>query len=290
MNKPIYINILRRQADKSGDAELIASKINELSLGGFTQGWEVKATVFHKGVQLQPGNTCDVLFRWGCTDKAPAHAHTVNKSLDIQLTADKGMFRAHLMMMRLGNCIPLTWLVPQQVPDYELARGVIVRPTKHARGKDFHVVNTWGDLSSITNELKPCYIQERVNVSKEYRITFLQGKIVQVVEREIKAGVVQPMNRNNVNNIRWGEWPLQIIEQVLPVIQDRKDMFGAMDVLVDAEGVAYCAEINTAPEVYPYSATCIAKVVLHSLSLCGNKEFEIKPNHYTSFIHPGLLI
>lgn len=287
------ITILRRENDLSGDAELLARAIS--SRGGVL----TKTTSSYDGYS-QP----DHLIRWGCTNQFPSVlGTTLNNAKAIQSVSNKGLWRASMQMQGLGHLIPLTWFHPYLCPFHYNNQGYIVRPTKHARGREFHVVSSAADVIPLQQRLGSVYIQERLHVEAEYRILFVHRKIVQVVQRDVHTtGQPVPQNENNVNNMKWGQWPLQILSHVQPVIDSCDLAFGAVDVMVgcpvvypQSEGgtyLPYVSEINSAPEIYPYSASCLAKALIHDLTLDDDRTDRVDLTQATSyhhFIHPALL-
>ena len=289
------INILRRVKDRSGDAELLERTLQRMTDIDIN-------TVTAENTGDPRDHRRSLLVRWGCTDSVPAHHKTLNAAKNITLTANKGLFRADMAMRGLGRHFPATWWDLEDVP-WDLYRntGLLLRPTKHARGKDFHVLtdNRYEQAVELRNQLGPVYVQELLRVDAEYRITFCHGRIVQVVQRDVATtGKPVPQNQNNVNNVRWNNWPINVIQKVWPVIQACPLTFGAMDVLVTRtrkmSGVdeqAYVGEINSAPEIYPYSAQCLAKAILFYLNS------DVPPwdpsdwpeDTYRCYIHPALI-
>lgn len=286
----LSVAILKRTSCDNGAPELLAEALNNLSQG------VVQADVVTKHRPL----TYHHLIRWGCTDSYPRpDVSTLNVTKEIQLVANKGLFRAHLQMCGLGQCIPFTffdgfYLREGWEPEDVAIGPYIARPTYHAKGQNFFKINTQQEADALVAEHGPMYYQEVVNVQRELRVMFAHGKVVQVVERKLnRNGGLAPQNENNVVNIKWGDWPIQVLRDVMPVIQDRSKMFGAMDVLVDERGRGYMAEINTAPEIYPYTAKCLGKALLAHIGVRPFATQELEPpaplDHYTRYIHPAVL-
>lgn len=289
----LSVAILKRTSCDNGAPELLAEALNNLSQG------VVRADVVTKHRPL----TYHHLIRWGCTDSYPRpDVSTLNVTKEIQLVANKGLFRAHLQMCGLGGCIPFTFfnhdfLDSPTDPWFDRVEDLdtyIARPTYHAKGANFHMVNTREEAAELIAEHGPMYFQQVINVQRELRIMFAHGKVVQVVERKLnRNGGLAPQNENNVVNIKWGDWPIQVLRDVMPAIQDRSKMFGAMDVLVDERGRGYMAEINTAPEIYPYMAKCLGKALLAHMGVQPFAAQKVEPlaplDHYTHYIHPAVL-
>lgn len=285
----LSVAILKRTSCDNGAPELLAEALNNLSQG------TVQADVVTKHRPLIYHH----LIRWGCTDTYPrADVSTLNVTKEIQLVANKGLFRAHLQMCGLGDCIPWTVFSSYHVADIDAwvdsnPRDLIARPTYHSKGQNFYRIMWKHEADALVAEHGPMYYQEVIKVQRELRVMFAHGEIVQVVERKLKkGGGLAPQNENNVVNLKWGEWPIQVLQDIFPIIQERKTMFGAMDVLVDENNRGYMAEINTAPEMYPYGAKCLAKGLLAALGVEPYASAQIKQReqHYSHYIHPAVTV
>lgn len=282
----LEVVILKMKGCKNGAPELLAKAIEELSEG------KVRVTVIRNVVEKHID--CDYLIRWGCTSPYYGRVRmaTLNDKAAIQRTSNKGGFREELQSLGLAHTIPKTHFNARTLPPGTW----LVRPIRHCKGQDFHIISSSvGPLSTqgleLEEKLGPVYYQEVLDIKKEYRIMFAYGKVVQVVERELKGGEgPAPQNDNNVVNVKWSNWPLDAIRHMMPVFESVREMFGAADVMVDSGGRAHLAEINTAPELYTYMAKCLAKGILGRLRLLPAQQRGVGVRGYREYIHPAVIL
>jgi glutathione synthase/RimK-type ligase-like ATP-grasp enzyme len=206
----------------------------------------------------------DVYIRWGCTSNLPnPKAEVINAAKGIHRVADKSGFR---YILNERNLCPETWWhiedVMHLIPNtYER---LIVRSRTHAQGRGMWVCETPGQLAAAVREAGPgCYINEFIDKTREFRVFVCQGRIVWVAEKT-------PANPDDVawnvakggrfDNVRWGDWPLDVIQNALEVWRLTGLHFAGIDMMMDADGVAYCVEANSAPsQTSPYRQSCVAK-------------------------------
>lgn len=290
----LEVVILKMKRCKNGAPELLAKAIEELSEG------KVRVTVIRNVVEKHID--CDYLIRWGCTSSYYGRVRmaTLNDKEAIKRTSNKGGFREELQELGLSHTIPKTHFNARTLPPGTW----LVRPIRHCKGQDFHVISSSvGPLSiqglELEEKLGTVYYQEVLDIKKEYRIMFAYGKVVQVVERELKEGEgPAPQNNNNVVNVKWNNWPLGVLQQMTPVFECVREMFGGADVMVDSRGQAHLAEINTAPELYPYMAKCLAKGILVRLRILPfssplpstNRDRLGAGRGYREYIHPAVIL
>ena len=285
-SKLFEVVILKRKGCNNGAPELLAKAMEELSEG------KVHVTVIRNVVEKHID--CDYLIRWGCTDYylGKVRIATLNNRRAIYRTSNKGGFREELQSLGLAHTIPKTHFDGRTLPPGDW----LVRPIRHCKGQDFHIISSSvGHLAlqslALEEILGLVYYQEVLDVKKEYRIMFAYGKVVQVVERELKGGWrPAPQNENNVVNVKWDNWPLRTIQHMMPVFECVRETFGAADVMVDNKGQAYLAEINTAPEMYPYMAKCLAKGILGRLRILPGSDWNVGGRGYREYIHPAVVL
>lgn len=294
-SKLFEVVILKRKGCNNGAPELLAKAMEELSEG------KVHVTVIRNVVEKHID--CDYLIRWGCTNSYYGRVRmaTLNDKRSIQRTSNKGGFREELQSLGLDHTIPKTHFNARTLPPGTW----LVRPIRHCQGQDFHIISSSaGPLSiqglALEEKLGPVYYQEVLDIKKEYRIMFAYGKVVQIVERELEEGAgPAPQNNNKVVNVKWDKWPLGVLLNMIPVFECVREMFGAADIMVDNKGKAHLAEINTAPELYPYMAKCLAKGILDRLRLLpvqqrvSNREAagrEAWARGYRKYIHPAVIL
>jgi glutathione synthase/RimK-type ligase-like ATP-grasp enzyme len=230
-----------------------------------------------------------LVFRWGCTANAPTKK-VVNTARAIHFVADKGISRKTFADAGLA---PRTWLDKEKLyPDWALPFKVIVRPRQHSRGKNFSVCTTQLQVEAACEKYEGSYyISEYIPKVAEYRVLMCQGRVLAVNEKI-------PMNKDlhawglarDWINIRWGQWPLRVVESARGAFLISGLDFGAVDVIVTADGTPYVLEINTAPELPgEYQPECVAKAFDYIVE--NGKDpipvIEAKGG-WKKFIHPAL--
>ena len=109
----------------------------------------------------------DLYIRWGCTSNVPAK-RVLNTAQAIHQVNDKTGFRK--VLNDKGLC-PETFFAMRDVPEDMLKAGVIVRPAKHAQGRNVHLCRTHQELVNATFHCKHGhYISRYVGKAEEYRV------------------------------------------------------------------------------------------------------------------------
>lgn len=205
----------------------------------------------------------DVCIRWGCTATVGANTN-INTSKAIHSVANKKEFRFKMMEEDEKLC-PVTCGHLDNFDTYP----VIFRPSYHSRGRDFHILRDLGDEHRLFDRIAQgrmtddFYISPVINKTNEYRVFMAQGRVLNVTEKIPENSDV--ILWNNVNgavfhNIRWGEWPMDVIEYAVRAFNLTELDFGAVDVIHDGNK-PYVLEINTAFALEsPYRAICFARV------------------------------
>lgn len=232
----------------------------------------------------------DLYIRWGCTANVPTK-NVLNTAQAIHEVNDKGGFRKKLDDAELA---PSTWFNINDVPAKSLARGVVVRPHKHAQGRHVYLCKTDRELIQA---VRTCgmgyYISSFIDKIAEYRVAVVQGRAVWVAQKT-------PSNPKDVawnvakggrfDNVRWGDWPLKAVRIAIEAFNLTSLDFGGVDVMVDAEGGVYTLEINSAPSLTsPYRQECFAKAFDYIIM---NNKARIplidERGGYLKFIHPAV--
>jgi glutathione synthase/RimK-type ligase-like ATP-grasp enzyme len=236
----------------------------------------------------------DRVIRWGCTANAPCRS-VLNRAEYIHRSSDKSGFRRLLQRDRL---CPETFFNPNDLidglADGTITRGIfIVRPREHARGADMIECTTAAEVRRASNDFGAgSYIQRKVEKVREYRVMFVQGRVVQVVEKT-------PRNRGrlnwglaDINNVRWGAWPLSVVKAASKADRISQLDFDAVDVIVDRNDAAYVLEVNTAPElVGDYMFECFGKAFRRILRDNNKEAIPVAANaaSWRDYIHPALV-
>lgn len=247
-------------------------------------------------------NELSLVFRWGTTSNVDCQ-HVVNTAEAIHRVNDKAGFRRLLMndwdqkgAPDNGPLCPKTYLegdIP--IEDmFEFHSSVVVRPRTHAQGRHVYLCNNRAELDVAVRRCGPgWYASEYINKVAEYRITFVQGRVVWVAKKtpgnpdEIAWNVARG---GRFDNVRWDDWPLRAIRIAREAFMLSGLDFGAVDVMIDRENRPYVLEINSAPsQTSPYRQECMAKAFdyivdngKHTIPLTEER------GGWKKFIHPAL--
>jgi glutathione synthase/RimK-type ligase-like ATP-grasp enzyme len=238
-----------------------------------------------------------LVFRWGTTSNVDCR-NVVNTAEAIHRVNDKAGFRKVLMDQAPDTC-PKTWgdwldLDEDDMQGFEREFPVIVRPRTHAQGRHVYLVNNRAELDAAIVRCGPgWYASEYIAKVAEYRVTFVQGRVVWVAKKTPAdpAAIAWNVARGGrFDNVRWDEWPLKTIRVAREAFMLSGLDFGAVDVMVDANGRPYVLEINSAPsQTSPYRQECMAKAFDYIVRN-GKDSIPIIPERggYKKFIHPAL--
>lgn len=231
-----------------------------------------------------PKNT-DILFRWGCTAQLPIQ-NVVNTVEAIHKVTDKTGFRK---LLNEHNLCPPTYFKIEDVKEFP----VILRPKFHSRGRNIHFCRNKDELIKASKKYNDFYISDFIKKEREYRVFIVQGRAVCVAEKI-------PANKEDIAwnvakggkfvNVRWDDWPLKAIKNSIEAFNLSGLDFGGVDIMVDANGVCYVIEINSAPSLTsPYRQECMAKAFDYIVINGKNKIPLIdKKGGYKKFIHPAI--
>lgn len=207
----------------------------------------------HRRKHRAPLANMSLLIRWGCTAEipTPAGVQTLNTSRAIHEVNDKRGFRMKLMVAN-PELVPQTWDNHSYQNQYEFP--VIVRPRRHAQGKQLYVCRNTAEVSTITARLGEgnYYISKYIPKVAEYRVFVVQGRVASVARKT--PGNPQDVAWNvarggRFDNVNFDNWPLKAVRVALEGFSHSSLDFGGVDVMVDAEGNAYVIEINSAPSL-----------------------------------------
>lgn len=238
-----------------------------------------------------------LVFRWGTTSNVDCR-NVVNTAEAIHRVNDKAGFR--MLLQRDENdllgpdaIVPRTW-VDGQVVNNAWPNPLVVRPRKHAQGKHVYLVRDEADFQRAIARCGPgWYASEYINKVAEYRITFVQGRVVWVAQKtpgDPNAIAWNVARGGRFDNVRWDAWPLRAIRVAREAFVLSGLDFGAVDVMVDAEGKPYVLEINSAPsQTSPYRQECMAKAFDYIIRN-GKEPIPViaERGGYKKFIHPAL--
>lgn len=252
-------------------------------------------------VDMFPRNVSRVL-RYGCRgnvpeDYKPQIKGYLNTASSIKFTSDKREFRRVLIQERGLAIFPVTLFSTDQLDGDTYGTThcyYIIRPSQHSRGENIFKTRSQASLEAVGEYIGEgkYYLQEYVNKDAEYRVNFVQGKVVQVLKKIPEDSKALVWNHSNTENIRWGDWPLKVVQRACIAAHHSGLYMGSVDVITSNNyDEVYVLEVNTSPELTPYQAKCFAKAIDWSID---NDSFdslvpETEETHWRAFIHPGLL-
>lgn len=243
--------LMRKQSNEDGSVE------------GIAQQMRTPASVFINKVTVNLPKDTTHCIRFGCTGNIPGRQddgiRVINSAKAIHRVFDKAGFRQ--LLNKDGLC-PKTWDTINQLlnSDFNLHQnGVIIRPTTHMRGRELYLSYDMNTASRVCERLNnEYYIQEHINKDKEFRVHVVQGRVVSVFQKIPKIKNALVWNDADTVNIRWSQWPIDVLHVAREAFLLSNLHFGAVDVIVDQAGRAYVLEINTCPELTPYFQQCFA--------------------------------
>lgn len=244
----------------------------------------------------------DVVVRWGCTAAIPTQPrHVSNSAESIHWCADK---RAGRLAMQTADVpVPETWASETfrdtmlNLPHDAVVGHFVLRPAAHAQG-----LRLWsGDATAILAAMRANnlttggYVSRLIPKVAEYRVFCMLNRAVWVARKT-------PGNPDDVawnvarggrfDNVRWDEWPKAVIIAALQAAAVSGTEFCGVDVMVDAEGLPYVLEVNSAPsQTSPYRQQCVARALAYHYTQGWNRfpDVEDGPRRtYRSYIHPSL--
>jgi len=242
----------------------------------------------------------DLVIRWGTTSTVDC-PNVVNTAAAIHQVNDKKGFRITLMddwASKGGVGLPLcptTWFEETVGGGIEQeAFPLVVRPRTHAQGKHVYLCRTEAELRAATARCGAgWYASKYIAKVKEYRVTFVQGRVVWVADKtpgNPDAVAWNVSQGGRFDNVRWDDWPLKTLRVAREAFLLSDLDFGAVDIMVDAEGQPYVLEINSAPsQTSPYRQECMAKAFDYIIAN-GKEEIPVVAQRggWKKFIHPAL--
>ncbi len=242
------------------------------------------------------------VFRWGCTSTIPNRdgVTIVNKASAIHWCSNKKQGR--LDMQAAGVAVPETWTAEAFANDPR--RGVgppgtdgyfVLRRETHAQGRDLWHGTDTEILQAITrHSVENGYVSRMINKVAEYRVAVVQGRVAWVASKtpaDASAIAWNVAQGGSFSNVRWGDWPMAVVKEALKAAIVSETDFCGVDVMVDANGLAYVLEVNSAPSLTSeYRQRCFAKCFDYIVEN-GKDHFEPvheRPMSWRTTIHPAL--
>lgn len=245
-----------------------------------------------------PAGEIKYVFRWGCTsslDPLVDGVVVVNTAKAIHWCSDKR--RGRLDMQAAGVSVPKTitaaeFMVREFVPEEYVP--YVLRRAHHAQGRDlWHGGKTTIQEAIRQHSVQDGYVSEFINKVAEYRVAVCQGRVVWVAKKT-------PGNPDDVawnvarggrfDNVRWGDWPMRVVNEALKAANVSGTDFCGVDVMVTEDGTPYVLEVNSAPsQTSEYRQKCFAKAFDY-IAENGKDHFPTAEcNSWKSAIHPALL-
>ena len=233
----------------------------------------------------------NLVFRWGCTANTPNGSRVINTAEAIHRVNDKRGFR-QLLSERAPAIVPET--VFEYIPQ-NMEGEWVVRPRSHAQGRNLHVVEG-RDTEAFNRALRACgegwYAGRLIQKVAEFRVMFFQGRVAWVANKT-------PGNPDDVawnvarggrfDNVRFGAWPLRVIQAAHQAFQLSGLDFGGVDVMTDAAGTPYILEINSAPsQTSPYRQECTVKCLNYIVANGNAQIFPGTRGEWRDYIHPAI--
>ena len=235
----------------------------------------------------------DVYIRWGCTSSVPTR-NVINTARAIHEVNDKAAFRIKCADAGLSPpSMLLSELEECAIEDKGLSFPVVVRPIRHAQGRNIYLCKDEVELKvAYWNVNGEGYVSNFVDKVAEYRVAVVSGRAVWVVKKtpDNPDALAWNVSRGGrFDNVRWGSWPLSVVDVALMAFNLSQLDFGGVDVMVDADGNATVLEINSAPSLTsPYRQECMAKAFDY-IEVNGKQRIPIAGHgSWKDCIHPAI--
>lgn len=258
---------------------------------GYGEGLVDVALFSKTGLTLETAETqprdAEYVFRWGCTANVYAR-HVVNDAKAIHKVYDKIGFR---MEMNANVLCPRTWCSLAEFIDDDYIHAVLIRKNNHSRSEDMYTPQSRKEIIEVCEKLGRgnYYISEIIQKTHEYRVMFVQGRVIGVIEkiprdkRELSWGCVDSGDYKYIN---WEDWPLDMIEVAMKAADLSGLDFGAIDVISDKDR-HYVLEINSACWLSPYFCKIFVEAFDYIVKN-GHKKLSRYPEKgYRGYIHPS---
>ena len=232
-----------------------------------------------------------LIIRWGCTSRVPEGIPIMNKTEAIHRVANKTGFRK-LLMEKAPVTIPNTIF---RGDDYEENIKYVVRPATHSQGRHVYLAT---NPQEFNNAMLRCnlgwYASEYIPKVAEYRVCFVQGRVCWVAKKtpaDPEAIAWNVALGGRFENVRWNEWPLEVVSTAYEAFKLSGLDFSGIDVMVGPDNKCYILEANSAPSMTSnYRKKCIAKCIDWIVNT--NMEHLLPDDNregWRKWIHPALL-
>lgn len=246
-----------------------------------------------------PRTPVNYVFRWGCVSRLSdlredmRRCVVVNTDDSIRWCSDKKQGR--LDMQAAGVPVPETWDLDNFYHELQLGEDkYVLRPVTHAQGKHLYYglaeeIKINADIHGIDDG----YVSRLIDKVAEFRVFVCQNRAVWVAKKtpgnpdQVAWNVAQG---GRFDNVRWGEWNMDVVDAALQAARVSGTDFCGVDVMVDADGMPYVLEVNSAPsQTSPYRQQCVAKAFDYIVRN-GKQHFpDVEAESWRDAIHPALL-
>ena len=248
------------------------------------------------------------LFRWGCTstwdgprryedgDYGSYVTETVNSSESIHWCSNKKQGR--LDMQAAGVPVPETWAADEWFDTHTVHIGqfpdkYVLRMATHAQGRNLVHGSASVNRANMYGEYIHGYVSRLIDKVAEYRVFVCQNRAVWVAKKtpgnpdDVAWNVAQG---GRFDNVRWGQWNMDVVDAALQAARVSGTDFCGVDVMVDADGMPYVLEVNSAPsQTSPYRQQCVAKAFDYIVRN-GKQHFpNVEAESWRDVIHPALM-
>lgn len=193
------------------------------------------------------------VIRWGNRIEVAANKATIvyNKAEAIANASNKKLAR-EIFAKEKVRCPKLINLENIQENDYP----IIARPSQHAKGENFVILNTIDEFKNHfdINSPQGWYYSEFIDKQREFRVHCAHGKILAIMEKPKGEGIAWNLAVENqaFTRLLQEEYIFSVCIQALKAIKALGLDFGGVDVLykeVEGKTKAYILEVNTSPAV-----------------------------------------
>ena len=237
------------------------------------------------------------LIRWGCTAGYPGlllSGQVINTAVDISKVSNKGYFRN--VLNTHGVCPP-THINPSIFNPERYSQGVVVRPNRHAQGKEIHLCYSEDEIVHTMSKYRfDAYWSQYIPKVKEYRVFLANRGVLCVIEKIPEDPTQLAWNHaqgSEIPNIRWSNWPIGAVKVAERACRLASLDFCAADVIEGEDGQFYVLELNSAPTLSPYRQEKFAKVFDYMLDNPNNypERFPVDSSleSWEQCIHPAVM-
>lgn len=151
--------------------------------------------------------------------------------------------------------------------------GYVLRPTHHTQGRHL-IVCTASELPLHIGQPpfnQGWYARPLIQKTAEYRVYVAAGKAAAVARKQVDDTSAVAWNHAlgaEFVNVRWGDWPLDVVHRAIQAADLSKLFYAAVDVMVETGGTPWVIEVNSAGSLPPnddgspsYRCRSVAKAI-----------------------------